>query len=125
MDSEILSNIRLYINDNTEPYNFSDEQIESIYNNQSSNFYLTIAEIWLIKSSMVSENNTTSFSLGNESYSFSDTKQSCLDNYSLYLSKANQSVKSLFSGNVDVEDEEETNYSNLMGGSYSAEPNRD
>lgn len=123
MDADILALIRLYINDTTEPYTFTDEQIETFFTQQSENTYLTVSELWLVKASMVSENNTTAFSLGNESYSFSDSKQSCLDNYKLYLSKANQGIAQLFEGDVSVEDCEETKFSNLMGGRYSAEPN--
>lgn len=123
MDSDTLNLIRLYINDTTEPYTFSDEQIETFFTQQSENIYLTVAELWLVKASKVSENNTTSFSLGNESYSFSDSKQSCLDNYKIYLNKANQQVASLFSGDASNESVEDTKYSNLMGGAYSAEPN--
>lgn len=123
MDSDTLALIRLYINDTSEPYTFSDEQIETFFTQQSENIYLTVAELWLVKASKVSENNTTSFSLGNESYSFSDSKQSCLDNYKIYLSKANQETASLFSGDASNESAEDTKYSNLMGGAYSAEPN--
>lgn len=121
MDSDTLELIRFYINDTTEPYTFSDEQIETFFTQQSENLYLTVAELWLVKASKVSENNTTAFSLGNESYSFSDSKQSCLDNYKIYLSKANQGIASLFEGDASTESQEDTKYSNLMGGAYSAE----
>lgn len=122
MDSEVLALIRLYINDESTPYTFSDSVIETIYTQQGSNLYLTVAELWLIKASKVSESNTTAFSLGNESYSFSDSKKACMDNYNLYLSKANQGMQSLFEGDVSVDSVEETKFSNLMGGAYSAEP---
>lgn len=122
MDSEVLALIRLYINDESTPYTFSDSVIETIYDQQGENLYLTVAELWLIKASKVSESNTTAFSLGNESYSFSDTKQSCMDNYKLYLSKANQNMATLFEGDASTDDVEDTKYSNLMGGAYNAEP---
>lgn len=122
MDSEVLALIRLYINDESTPYTFSDSVIETIYTQQGSILYLTVAELWLIKASKVSESNTTAFSLANESYSFSDSKKACMDNYNLYLSKANQGMQSLFEGDVSVDSVEETKFSNLMGGAYSAEP---
>lgn len=122
MDSDTLALIRIYLNDTTEPYTFTDEQIETFYDNQGENVYLTVAELWLVKASQVSENNTTAFSLGNESYSFGDTKQSCLDNYKLYLSKANQGCVALFEGDPSTETQDDTKYSELMGGAYSAEP---
>lgn len=122
MNSDILEMIRLYINDNITPYTFSNTQIETFYNEKEENLYLTVAELWLIKASSFSEGNTTSFSLGNESYSFSDSKQSCLDNYKIFLNKANQNTSSLFSGDSSNNDIESTKYCNLMGGAYNAEP---
>jgi hypothetical protein len=122
LDSDVLALIRLYVNDESTPYTFSDEIIQNIYTSQSENLYLTVAELWLIKASKVSENNTTAFSLGNESYSFSDSKVSCMENYKLYLSKANQNIASLFEGDPSTDDIEDTKFSNLMGGAYSAEP---
>lgn len=120
MDSEILALIRLYINDSETTYTFTDEQIETIYTQQNNNLYLSIAELWLIKAGKA-EQATTAFSLGNESYSFSDSKESCMENYKIYLNKANQATAQLFSGDASVETQSETKYSNLMGGAYSAE----
>lgn len=122
MDSDVLAMIRLYINDDSEPYLFSDEQIEIFYTQQGENLYLTVAELWLLKASKVSDSNTTSFSLGNESYSFSDSKQSCLDNYKLFLDKANQNIASFFEGDANNDSVDDTKFSNLMGGAYNAEP---
>lgn len=122
MDASTITLIRKYINDTTTPYTFTDEEIETIYSNMSSNFYLTIAELWLIKSGMVSESNVTSMSLANESYSFKDSYQTCIDNYKLYLQKSNNSQAQLFEGCANTDDVEDTKYSNLMGGNYPAEP---
>lgn len=123
MEDAILTLIRKYINDTDIPLTFTDLEITTIYENMGDNFYLTIAELWLVKAGLLSDSNTTSMSLGNESYSFTDSYKNCMENYNIYKKKGNNNTCNLFEGDASVDSQEETKYNNLMGGKYDSESN--
>ena len=93
MDADVLALIRKYINDTSEPYDYSDEEIETIYTDQGSNLYLTVAEIWLLKAiATKSGSSINSYSIANESYNFKQTTyESYMEMYNFFKNKANTS----------------------------------
>lgn len=115
-----IEKIRIIIGDNGSPYKYSNDFINDIYEENNSNYYKTLSEMFLIMSG--NSDAISSYKIGNESYNFSKSQQEIYyERYKFYLTKYNGDMASMFTGNANNESQEDTKYNILMGGKYNAE----
>jgi len=127
MDSDVLEFIRITIDDtDSSSYTFSDEFIESLYTENNENRNNTIAELFLLLAGIVLKGGVKSYTIGNESYSLYDANLQYLELSKIWASKSNNNnLGVLFQNDIskstDDEAEQQSSFSNIMGGAYNAE----
>ena len=108
-----------------EDTNFTDLELSEMLDEFNGNKYKAVAQGWMIKAGLTEQGDLTQYSVGGESYTFTDKAkyyEHCMKMHQHYEKLGKRSGVRLFEADVGnpLTDEPE-DFSRLMGGKFDAE----